>query len=86
MMFKDETKLYAYEVKREAGQDVIYVNYMGAAGVPDLADSAMIMSRAIDYLIEVPRLLRLFLSNRETTVILMVRLNCCLRLRRCMKN
>ncbi len=54
MMFKNDTKLYAYEIKREAGQDVIYVNYMGAAGVPDIADSAVIMSRAIDYFIEVP--------------------------------
>jgi archaeal flagellar protein FlaI len=53
MMFRKETKLYAYEVKREAGQDVIYINYMGAPNVPDLADSPIIMSRAIDYLIEV---------------------------------
>lgn len=54
MIFRPETKLYSYEVKREAKQDVLYVNYMGAASVPDLGDSAVVMSRVIDYLLEVP--------------------------------
>ncbi|MCX6741561.1 MAG: type II/IV secretion system ATPase subunit [Candidatus Pacearchaeota archaeon] len=54
MMFKPETKLYSYEVKREAAQDVLYVNYLGAPNVPDIADAPITMARTVDYLIENP--------------------------------
>ena len=29
MIFRPETKLYAHEVIREGGQDVMYINYLG---------------------------------------------------------
>jgi type IV secretory pathway ATPase VirB11/archaellum biosynthesis ATPase len=54
MMFKPETKLYSYEVKREAAQDVLYINYLGAPSVPDIADAPITMARTVDYLIETP--------------------------------
>ena len=54
MMFKPETKLYGYEIKREAKEDVLYVNYMGSPTVPDIGDSSVVMTRAVDYLLEVP--------------------------------
>ena len=54
MMFKPETKIYSYEVKREAAQDVLYVNYLGAPTVPDIADAPITMARTVDYLIETP--------------------------------
>lgn len=53
MLFRPETKTYGYEIKREAKQDVLYVNYLGSTNVPDIGDSAMVMGRAIDYLLEV---------------------------------
>ena len=47
-----EKKLYSYEIKKEAGEDVLYVNYMGAPFVPSLADSSEIMEKTINVLIE----------------------------------
>lgn len=66
MMFKEGTQLYAYEVVREAGQDVMYVNYLGAAFVPSLADLPIVMARTIDYLIESPSVSRIvFVQQRN---------------------
>jgi len=52
MIFKPGTKLYNYEVQRESGQDVMYINYMGFPQVPSLADSSLVMARTVDSLIE----------------------------------
>ena len=52
MLFKPGTKLYAYEVSREAGAKVLYINYMGANFVPSIAENSEVMSRTIDLLIE----------------------------------
>lgn len=66
MIFKPGTKLYAYEIVREAGQDVMYVNYLGAPYVPSIADSPVVMSRAVDALIESPNVSRLvFVQQRN---------------------
>lgn len=66
MMFKPETKLYSYEVKREAAQDVIYINYLGAPTVPDIADSPVTMARTVDYLIETPNAAKvIFVQQRN---------------------
>jgi len=52
MMFKPGTKLYSYEVIREAGENVMYVNYLGAGIVPSLVDYHEVMMRTIDALSE----------------------------------
>ncbi len=52
MQFKKETPLYSFEVMKEGGEDVLYLNYLGAPYVPSLADSGEIMSRTVDALIE----------------------------------
>jgi len=36
MNFKEGTPLYAYETRREGGEDVLYINYLGAPYVPNL--------------------------------------------------
>tara|TARA_Y100000310_G_scaffold294100_1_gene324291 strand:- start:422 stop:2686 length:2265 start_codon:yes stop_codon:yes gene_type:complete len=51
-MFKQGTKLYSYEVIRESGENVMYVNYLGAAIVPSLINSGEVMARTIDLLKE----------------------------------
>ncbi len=56
MLFKKGTPLYAFEIQREAGQDVLYVNYLGAASVPNIAESAEIMAKTIDLLAENPNI------------------------------
>ena len=52
MQFKKETPLYSYEVQRKAGEDIVYINYLGAPFVPSISDSPEIMERTIDVLIE----------------------------------
>ncbi len=66
MIFKPKTKLYGYEITREAGQDVMYINYLGAPYVPSIADSPIVMARVIDYLIESPNVSRVvFVQQRN---------------------
>jgi len=65
-MFKEGTALYAYEVMREAGQDVMYINYLGASIIPSIADSAEVMARTVDSLIESPNVSRIvFVQQRN---------------------
>ena len=59
MLFKPGTQLYAYEVVREAGSKILYVNYMGAPYVPSLSEYPEVMGRTIDYLIENPSISRI---------------------------
>ena len=47
-----ENTLYSYEVKREGGEDVLYVNYIGAPFVPSLSESGEVMEMTVDSLIE----------------------------------
>ena len=51
-MEQEGDKLYSFEVKREGGEDILYINYLGAPYVPDLADSFEVMERTINALVE----------------------------------
>jgi type IV secretory pathway ATPase VirB11/archaellum biosynthesis ATPase len=66
MLFKPGTPLYAYEVEKEADEDVMYINFLGAPLVPNLAESAEIMSLVIDYLTKTPNISRIvFVQQRN---------------------
>ncbi len=66
MMFKSGTPLYSYEVVRESGENVMYVNYLGASFVPSLIDSAEVMGRTIDNLKEDSNISRIvFVQQRN---------------------
>jgi archaeal flagellar protein FlaI len=52
MQFGKEAPLYAYEVSREGGEDVLYINFVGAPFVPSLVEMPEIMDRTVDLLIE----------------------------------
>lgn len=65
MQFREGSKLYSYEVRREGGEDVIYINYLGAPFVPNLADNPEIMDRTIDALIENPNVSRIVFSQQK---------------------
>ncbi|MCX6748645.1 MAG: ATPase, T2SS/T4P/T4SS family, partial [Candidatus Pacearchaeota archaeon] len=66
MMFKKGTALYAYEIMREAGEDVMYINYLGSSSVPNLAENSEVMARTVDYLIESPNVARIvFVQQRN---------------------
>jgi len=66
MMFKGDSKLYSSEVIRESGENVIYINYLGATFVPNLAGSFEVMARTVDSFLEDPNVSRVvFVQQRN---------------------
>ncbi|HTZ41966.1 MAG TPA: type II/IV secretion system ATPase subunit [Candidatus Omnitrophota bacterium] len=65
MQFKEGTALYSYETQREGGEDVLYVNYLGAPFVPSIPDSPEVMERTIDALIENPNISRIVFVQQK---------------------
>jgi len=65
MIFPKEAPLYAHEVVRESGRDVLYVNYLGAPFVPNLALLPKVMAQIIDLLIENPTVSRIILVQQR---------------------
>jgi len=52
MIFKDNSPLYATEIERRQGENLLYVNYMKASFVPSIADDSRVMARVVDVLTE----------------------------------
>ena len=52
MLFKKNSPLYAIEIERRLGENVMYVNALTAPIVPTIADNSSIMARTIDALAE----------------------------------
>jgi len=66
MLFKPGTPVYAFEVEREGEQDIMYINYLGAATVPSIADSSEVMARVVEYLENTPNITRIvFVQQRN---------------------
>ncbi len=66
MIFKEGAAIYATEVERKAGEDVLYVNYLGAPFVPSIAENPVVMSRTVDMLVENPSISRIiFVQQRN---------------------
>jgi len=66
MLFKQGAALYAYEIVREQGNDVAYINYMGSSYVPNIAENNEAMSRIVDLLTENPNISRVvFVQQRN---------------------
>jgi archaeal flagellar protein FlaI len=66
MMFKPGSPLYSYEIIRESGENVMYINYLGASFVPSLTDSMKVMARTLDNLREDPNVSRIvFVQQRN---------------------
>jgi intein/homing endonuclease/type IV secretory pathway ATPase VirB11/archaellum biosynthesis ATPase len=66
MLFRKDTPLYAYEIVREGGADVMYINYLGASFIPRLADSPEVMAKTVDALIENPNISKIvFVQQRN---------------------
>ncbi len=66
MLFKEGTPLYAVEIERKVGEDVMYVNYLTAPFVPSIADNPAVMARTIDSLVENPNVSRIiFVQQRN---------------------
>ncbi len=65
MEFQEGDKLYSNEVRREGGEDILYINYLGASFVPSLSDSSEIMERTVDALIENPNVSRIVFVQQK---------------------
>ena len=52
MIFKEGSPLYAVEVERQEGEDILHVNYLQAGFVPSIADNVEVMARTIEALAE----------------------------------
>ena len=65
MLFEKNAKLFSYEVRREAGEDVAYVNYLGAPYLPSISKFPEAFSRIIDILIESPNISRIVLVQQR---------------------
>lgn len=65
MQFSKETPLYAYEVQRQGGEDVLYINYLGAPFVPSLSENPEVMSRTMDALMENPNVSRIVFVQQK---------------------
>src|SRR3989339_662069 len=66
MMFKGDAALYSYEVVRDSGENVMYVNYLGDRIVPSLVDFSEVMGRTIDALREESNIARIvFVQQRN---------------------
>ena len=64
-MPQQETKVYSYEVKREGGEDILYIDYLGAPYVPSIAESPDVMARTIDALTENPNVSRVIFVQQK---------------------
>jgi len=60
-----EEKLYSHEVRREGGEDILYLNYLGAPYVPNLADNPEVMSKTLDVLTENPGISRIIFVQQK---------------------
>lgn len=65
MEFGSNAPLYASEVAREGGEDVLYVNYVGAPFVPSISDHPEVMEHVIDMLIQHPNVSRIVLVQQK---------------------
>jgi len=50
MLFKEGAELYSYETHHESGENVLYINYLGAPIVPSLESSGDVMAHAFGVL------------------------------------
>jgi len=65
LKFEKSDALYSHKVMREGGEDVLYVNYLGAPYIPSLADYSNVMERTIDSLIENPNVSRIVFVQQK---------------------
>jgi archaeal flagellar protein FlaI len=66
MQFEKGAALYSTRVKREEGEDVLYINYSGVDFVPSVEENPEVMERVIDSLVENPNVVRVVLVQQKS--------------------
>ncbi|MEM4326240.1 MAG: hypothetical protein QXU40_02975, partial [Candidatus Pacearchaeota archaeon] len=61
----EKKEIDSYEIKKEGGEDVLYINYFGAPFVPDLAEMPEVMERVVDILLENTSVSRIVLVQQK---------------------
>ena len=65
MKFEEGAPLYSYDIVREEGEDVLYINYLGAPFVPSLADYPQVMASTLDVLTQAPNVSRIVFVQQK---------------------
>ncbi len=65
MNFTQDTPIYSSQIEREGGEDILYINYLGAPFVPSIADYPEVMERVVDALIQNPNASRVILVQQK---------------------
>ncbi len=65
MEFPKEAPLYATEIRREGGEDILYVNYQGALFVPSVSEYSEVMEQTITQLIDNPGVSRIVFVQQK---------------------
>ncbi len=65
MVFKLNSPVYSTELQRKEGETILYINYLGAPIIPSISDSAEVMGRVIDALIDNPEVSRVILVQQR---------------------
>ena len=66
MIFKEKSPLYAVEVERKQGEEILYMNFLGAPYIPSISDDPSVMARIVDSLAENPEVARvIFVQQRN---------------------
>jgi archaeal flagellar protein FlaI len=66
MVFEKRAPLYATDLERKGGENILYVNYMQEAAVPSVADDFVVMGRLVEALALNPRVSRVvFVQQRN---------------------
>ena len=61
----DNQKISSYEIKRESGEDVVYINYFGAIFTPSISRYPEVMEKVVDVLIDNPNISRVVLVQQK---------------------
>ena len=81
MVFKDDSPLYATELERRQGEEVLYINFMSAPFIPSISEDPSIMGKVVDALSENPEIAKIVFVQQETTIIHLIRYLILLKLR-----
>jgi len=66
MVFKQDSPMYGVEIQRKEGENIMYINFMGAPLVPSISDSLEVMVKSVDALMENPNVSRIvFVQQRN---------------------
>jgi len=65
MVFEKGGNLYDFQIERKEGEDILYINFLGASFIPSISDSPEVMGRVVDRLIDNPEVGRIVFVQQK---------------------